>query len=92
MALFGICGVHDIHEMNALKWSRLWVHRHSRRDIHHRRSRAMAILLEMAIVAGVGGYLRRHYSRKINQRAMRWTVAIIGFVTAVLFPGKLPAP
>jgi uncharacterized membrane protein YfcA len=39
----------------------------------------------MAIVAGIGGYLGAHYSRKINQRAMRWTVAIIGFVTAGYF-------
>jgi uncharacterized membrane protein YfcA len=39
----------------------------------------------MAILAAAGGYLGAHYSRKINQRVMRWTVATIGFVTAGYF-------
>ena len=41
--------------------------------------------LEMAILAGNWRLLGAHYSRKVNQRAMRWTVAIIGFVTAGYF-------
>jgi len=39
----------------------------------------------MAIMAGIGGYLGAHYSRKVNQRLMRWAVAIIGFMTAGYF-------
>ncbi len=86
MALLGICGVHDIHEMNALKvvtavvsigiptMTFILAHR-----VH------WGFCLEMAALAGVGGYLGAHYSRKVNQRAMRWTVAIIGFVTAGYF-------
>jgi len=46
---------------------------------------AWQFCLEMAILAGLGGYLGAHYSRKVNQRVMRWTVAIIGFVTAGYF-------
>jgi uncharacterized protein len=86
MALFGICGVHDIHEMNALKVVTAVVSIGIPAvtfivagRVHWR------FCLEMAIVAGAGGYLGAHYSRKINQRAMRWTVAIIGFVTAGYF-------
>jgi uncharacterized membrane protein YfcA len=41
--------------------------------------------MEMAIFAAVGGYLGAQYSRKVNQRAMRWTVAVIGFLTAGYF-------
>jgi uncharacterized membrane protein YfcA len=39
----------------------------------------------MAMLAGAGGYMGAHYSRKVNQRVMRWSVAIIGFVTAGYF-------
>jgi hypothetical protein len=39
----------------------------------------------MAFLAALGGYLGAHYSRKVNQRAMRWSVAVIGFVTAGYF-------
>jgi uncharacterized membrane protein YfcA len=39
----------------------------------------------MAVLAGAGGYLGAHYSRRVNQRAMRWAVAVIGFVTAGYF-------
>ena len=41
--------------------------------------------LEMAILAGLGGYLGAHYSRKVNQTVMRWAVAAIGFLTAGYF-------
>jgi len=45
----------------------------------------VAVLPVMAILAGLGGYLGAHFSRKVNQRVMRWTVAIIGFATAGYF-------
>ncbi len=86
MALFGICGVHDIHEMNALKVVTAVVSIGIPAVTFIVAGRVQwRFCLEMAIVAGVGGYLGAHYSRKINQRAMRWTVAIIGFVTAGYF-------
>jgi uncharacterized protein len=86
MALLGICGVHDIHEMNALKVvtavvsigiptvSFILAHRVQ-----------WGFCLEMALLAAVGGYLGAHFSRRINQRTMRWTVAVIGFITAGYF-------
>jgi hypothetical protein len=86
MALFGICGVHDIHEMNALKVVTAVVSIGIPAITFIVAGRVQwRFCLEMAIVAGIGGYLGAHYSRKINQRAMRWTVAIIGFVTAGYF-------
>jgi uncharacterized membrane protein YfcA len=39
----------------------------------------------MAFMAGLGGYLGAHHSRKVNQRVMRWSVAVIGFATAGYF-------
>ncbi|HUX27278.1 MAG TPA: sulfite exporter TauE/SafE family protein [Terracidiphilus sp.] len=86
MALFGICGVHDIHEMNALKvlTAAVSIGIPAITFIVARRVQ-WQFCLEMAILAGVGGYLGAHYSRKVNQRAMRWTVALIGFVTAGYF-------
>jgi uncharacterized protein len=86
MALLGICGVHDIHEMNALKVltaavsigipaiTFIFAHRVEWR-----------FCLEMGVLAAIGGYVAAHYSPKVNPRAMRWTVACIGFVTAGYF-------
>jgi uncharacterized membrane protein YfcA len=79
MALFGICGVHDIHEMNALKVLTAAVS-----------IGIPSITFIMAgrvewFLAALGGYLGAHYSRKVNQRAMRWSVAVIGFATAGYF-------
>src|SRR5580700_4328457 len=83
MALFGICGVHDIHEMNALKVVTAVVSIGVPAvNFMIARRVEWRFCLEMAILAGAGGYLGAHYSRKVNQRVMRWTVAIIGFVTA----------
>ncbi len=86
MALFGFCGVHDIHEMNALKvlTAAVSIGIPAVSFIVARRVE-WQFCLEMAVLAGMGGYLGAHYSRKVNQRAMRWTVAIIGFVTAGYF-------
>ncbi len=77
MALFGICGVHDIHEMNALKVVTAVVSIGIPAVTFILAGRVeWRFCLEMAILAGVGGYFGAHYSRKINQRVMRWTVAI----------------
>jgi uncharacterized protein len=86
MALFGICGVHDIHEMNALKVLTAAVSIGIPAVTFMLAKRVeWRFCLEMAILAAAGGYLGAHYSRKVNQRTMRWTVAIIGFVTAGYF-------
>ena len=86
MALFGICGVHDIHEMNALKVVTAVMSIGIPVVTFILAGRVQwRFCLEMAVLAGLGGYLGAHYSRKINQRVMRWTVAIIGFVTAGYF-------
>jgi uncharacterized membrane protein YfcA len=86
MALFGICGVHNIHEMNALKVvtatfsigipAITFIVAHMV---------AWQFCVEMGIVAGIGGYIAAHYSPRVNQKAMRWTIAMIGFVTAGYF-------
>jgi len=86
MALFGICGVHDIHEMNALKVLTAAVSIGVPAFTFILAGRvSWSFCLEMAILAAAGGYLGAHYSRKVNQKAMRWSVAIIGFVTAGYF-------
>jgi uncharacterized membrane protein YfcA len=86
MALFGICGVHDIHEVNALKVVTAVVSIGIPAMMFIIAGRVeWRFCLIMAMLAGVGGYMGAHYSRKVNQRAMRWTVAIIGFVTAGYF-------
>jgi hypothetical protein len=86
MALLGICGVHDMHEINALKVVTAVVSIGipamtfiAAGRVHWR------FCLQMAALAAIGGYLGAHYSCKINQRTMRWTVAVIGFVTAGYF-------
>lgn len=86
MALLGICGVHDIHEMNALKilTAAVSIGTPAITFIIARRVE-WSFCLQMAILAALGGYFAAHYSRKINQRAMRWTVACIGFSTAGYF-------
>ena len=86
MALFGICGVHNIHEMNALKvvTAVVSIGIPAITFIFARRV-AWSFCVEMAVVAAIGGYLAAHYSPRVNQKAMRWTVAIIGFVTAGYF-------
>jgi uncharacterized protein len=46
---------------------------------------AWQFCLEMGVVAALGGYLAARYSPRVNQKVMRWTVAMIGFVTAGYF-------
>jgi uncharacterized protein len=86
MALFGFCGVHDIHEMNALKVLTAAVSIGIPAILFMVTGRvAWQYCLAMALMAALGGYLGAHHSRKVNQRVMRWSVAVIGFVTAGYF-------
>jgi uncharacterized protein len=86
MALLGVCGVHDIHEMNALKvvTAAVSIGIPSFTFIVSGHV-AWRFCLIMAALAALGGYMGAHYSCKIDQRVMRWTVALIGFVTAGYF-------
>jgi uncharacterized membrane protein YfcA len=86
MALLGFCGVHDIHEMNALKvlTAAVSIGIPSISFVVADRVE-WRFWVVMAILAALGGYIGAHTSRKINQTAMRWTVAAIGFVTAGYF-------
>lgn len=86
MALFGLCGVTNIHEMNALKVvtaavsigiAVFWF-------IYNGRV-VWSYCWQMAILAAIGGYIAAHYSKRINQKVMRRLVAVIGFVTAAYF-------
>lgn len=86
MALFGVCGVHDIHEMNALKVLTAAVSIGIPAITFMLAGRVQwTFCLEMAILAALGGYIGAHYSRLINQAIMRRTVAAIGFMTAAYF-------
>ena len=86
MALFGLCGVHDIHEMNALKvlTAAISIGIPAVSFILAGRIE-WRFCLEMAFLAALGGYIGAHYSRLINQAVMRRTVAAIGFMTAAYF-------
>ncbi|HLY41365.1 MAG TPA: sulfite exporter TauE/SafE family protein [Terracidiphilus sp.] len=86
MALFGFCGIHDIHEINALKvvTAVVSIGIPALTFIIARRV-AWGFCLEMAFLAAIGGYLGARYSRRINQRRMRWIVTVIGFITAAYF-------
>ncbi|MGB6974114.1 MAG: hypothetical protein WBD67_05480 [Terracidiphilus sp.] len=41
--------------------------------------------LELALLAGAGGYFGAHLARRVNLRVMRWTITAIGFLTAGYF-------
>lgn len=86
MALFGICGVHNIHEMNALKVVTATISLGIPAITFIVAGRvAWQFCLEMGFVAAIGGYLAAHFSPRVNQKAMRWAIAMIGFVTAGYF-------
>jgi hypothetical protein len=86
MALFGVCGVHDIHEMNALKVLTAAVSIGVPAITFILAGRVQwTFCFEMAILAAIGGYIGAHYSRLMNQAIMRRTVATIGFMTAAYF-------
>ncbi|HEU5351439.1 MAG TPA: hypothetical protein VFU55_07560 [Terracidiphilus sp.] len=38
-----------------------------------------------ALLASIGGYVGAHFSRRVNQRVMRWTVTAIGFLASGYF-------
>ena len=86
MSLFGLCGVTNIHEMNALKVVTAAV------------SIGIAVFWfilngkvvwqycwQMAILAAIGGYIAARYSKRLNQKLLRRMVATIGFITAAYF-------
>ena len=86
MALFGLCGVTRIHEMNALKVvtaavsigiAVFWF-------IYNGKV-AWNYCWRMAILAAIGGYVAARYSKRINQKLMRRLVATVGFLTAGYF-------
>ncbi len=86
MALFGVCGVHNMHEMNALKVLTAAVSLGIPSITFIIAGRVhWSFCLEMAILAALGGYIGAHYSRLINQAIMRRTVAAIGFMTSAYF-------
>ena len=65
MALFGICGVHDIHEMNALKVLTAAVSIGIPAVSFISPGRVeWRFCLEMAFLAALGGYIGAHYSRR----------------------------
>lgn len=86
MALFGICGVNDIHEVNALKVLTAAISIGIPAATFILAGRVeWRFCLEMAVLAAIGGYLAARFSPRVNQRVMRWTVALIGLLTAGYF-------
>jgi uncharacterized protein len=86
MALFGLCGVTNIHEVNALKtvtamvsigMAVFWF-------IYNGRV-AWSYCWRMAILAAIGGYIAARYSKRVHEKLMRRMVAAVGFLTAAYF-------
>ena len=86
MALFGLCGVTNIHEMNALKVVTAVVSIGIAVVWFIVNGRVVWVYCwQMAILAAIGGYIAARYSKRINQKVMRRLVATLGFVTAGYF-------
>jgi hypothetical protein len=86
MALFGICGVTNIHEVNALKVVTAMVSIGIAVFWFIYNGRVVWVYCwQMAILAGIGGYVAARYSKRINHKIMRRFVAGIGFMTAAYF-------
>ncbi len=86
MALLGVCGVNDIHEMNALKVLTAAVSIGIPAITFAVAGKVQwAFCLEMSLLAALGGFIGAHYSRLISQAIMRYTVTAIGFMTAAYF-------
>jgi hypothetical protein len=86
LALLGVCGVQNIHEMNALKVVTAIVSLGIPVVTFIVAGRvAWGHCLVMGILAAIGGYLAAHYGRRINPTVMRWIVSVIGFATAGYF-------
>jgi uncharacterized membrane protein YfcA len=86
MALFGLCGVTDIHETNALKVVTAAVSIGIAVAVFIWSGKVMwSYCWLMAVLAALGGYLAARVSKRVNQKLMRRMVAVIGFVTAAYF-------
>ena len=86
MALFGLCGVTNIHEMNALKVVTAAVSIGIAVFLFIWNGKvAWAYCWQMAILAAIGGYIAARYTKRLNQKLMRRAVASIGFLTAAYF-------
>lgn len=86
MALFGLCGVTNIHEMNALKVVTAVVSIGIAVVVFIYSGRvAWSYCGLMAVLAALGGYIAARYSKRLNQKLMRRGVATIGFLTAAYF-------
>jgi len=86
MALFGLCGVTDIHEMNALKVVTAVVSIGIAVAVFIYNGRVVwSYCWQMAILAAIGGYVAARYSKRVNPKLMRRIVASVGFVTAAYF-------
>jgi uncharacterized protein len=86
LALFGLCGVTNIHEMNALKVVTAAVSIGIAVAIFIYNGKVIWHYCWMiAILAAIGGYIAARYSKRFNQKAMRRTVAAVGFLTAAYF-------
>jgi uncharacterized membrane protein YfcA len=86
MALFGLCGVTDIHEMNALKVVTAVVSIGIAVAVFIYNGRVVwSYCWQMAILAAIGGYVAARYSKRVDPKLMRRIVASVGFVTAAYF-------
>lgn len=86
MALFGLCGVTNIHETNALKVVTAAVSIGVAVAVFIWSGKVVWVYCGiMAVLAALGGYLAARYSRRVNQKLMRRFVAVIGFLTAGYF-------
>ena len=86
MALFGLCGVTDIHEMNALKVVTAVVSIGIAVAVFiYKHKVVWSYCWQMAILAAIGGYIAARYSKRVNQKVMRRLVASVGFLTAAYF-------
>jgi len=86
MALFGLCGVTNIHEMNALKVVTAVLSLGIAVAVFIYTGKvAWSYCGLMAVVAALGGYIAARLSKRLNQKLMRRGVAVIGFITAAYF-------
>lgn len=86
MALFGLCGVTDLHETNALKVVTAAVSIGIAVAVFIWSGKVVwSYCWLMAVLASLGGYLAARVSKRLNQKFMRRMVAAVGFLTAGYF-------